>query len=84
MKIYVATVKNDPLDTADSYVLGAYSSEEKANEDINKWINFRSEKLIDYTREFWGERFYVYDEDEDMNFQIDVESTNLDDEPCYD
>jgi hypothetical protein len=81
MKIYVATVKNDPLDTADSYVLGVYPSEEKANENINKWINFRGDKLIDYARE---ERFYLYDEDEDMNFQIDVESADLDNEPCYD
>lgn len=83
MKIYIATVKNDPLDTADSYVLGVYSSEEKANEYIDKWIVSRA-KLIDHAREFWGERFYLYDEDYGMNFQIEIESANLDDEPCCD
>lgn len=83
MKIYVATVKNDPLDTADSYVLGVYSSEEKANENIDKWIASRA-KLIDYDREFWGKRFSLYDENCGMNFQIEIESAILDDEPCCD
>ena len=82
MKIYVATVKNDPIDIADSYVLGVYSSEEKANEAINKCIVSRA-KLIDYARESWGERFYFYDENYGMNFQIEIESANLDDDPCY-